>query len=299
MKLQHYQIPYAISGGTSFFSRTEIKDIMSYLRLIVNSDDDNAFLRIINTPRRQIGTSTLETLSLYATEREISLFDASQEIGLQGRLSETTFKRVEEFSLWMQKLMLEDIDYLGWLHQNASSPKIAERRMENIYFLIESVKNILNKSVEENITDASTATLKDAISKLLLLDLLEQQEEADDGDKVQLMTLHAAKGLEFPHVFILGIEEDILPHKNSIDDDNIEEERRLAYVGITRAQRSLTLTMAAKRKQFGEVQTTTPSRFIDELPADDIEREGFGEANPEKNAVTGSDTLNSLLGLFD
>ena len=171
--------------------------------------------------------------------------------------------------------------------------------MENIQFLIESVKNILNKALEKNLIDESTTSLKDAIAKLLLLDLLEQQEEADDGDKVQLMTLHAAKGLEFPHVFILGIEEDILPHKNSIDDDNIEEERRLAYVGITRAQRTLTLTMAAKRKQFGEVKTTTPSRFIDELPQDDLEREGFGEANPEKNVATGSDTLNSLLGLFD
>ena len=314
MKLQHYQVPYAISGGTSFFSKTEIKDIMAYLRLIVNADDDNAFLRIINTPRRQIGTSTLEILSLYATERDISLLDASQEIGLQERLSESAFRRVAEFSRWMQKLillcqkaepiaalngMLDDIDYLGWLHQNASSPKVAEKRMENIQFLIESVKNILNKALEKNLIDESTTTLKDAIAKLLLLDLLEQQEEADDGDKVQLMTLHAAKGLEFPHVFMLGIEEEILPHKDSIDDDNIEEERRLAYVGITRAQRSLTFTMAAKRKQFGEIQTTTPSRFIDELPQDDIEREGFGEVNPEKNVATGSDTLSSLLGLFD
>lgn len=314
MKLQHYQIPYAISGGTSFFSRTEIKDIMAYLRLVVNTNDDNAFLRIINTPRRQIGTSTLETLSLYATEREISLFDASQEMGLQERLSEAAYKRVAEFSRWMQKLMsrcqeaepiaalngmLDDIDYLGWLYQNASSPKVAEKRMENVQFLIESVKNILNKSLEKNLTDETTTTLKDAIAKLLLLDLLEQQEEDDDGDKVQLMTLHAAKGLEFPHVFMLGVEEEILPHKNSIDDDNIEEERRLAYVGITRAQRSLTFTMAAKRKQFGEIHTTTASRFIDELPQDDIEREGFGEVNQEKNVVTGKDTLNSLLGLFD
>ncbi len=315
MKLQHYQIPYAISGGTSFFSRTEIKDIMAYLRLIVNSDDDNAFLRIINTPRRQIGTSTLETLSLYATEREISLFDAIQEVGLRERLPEAAYKRVFEFGSWVQNLirqceeaepipalheMLEDIDYLGWLHQNASSPAVAEKRMENIYFLIDSVKNILNRAMEESITEESTVTLKDAIAKLLLLDLLEQQEEEDDGDKVQLMTLHAAKGLEFPHVFILGIEEDILPHKNSIDDDNIEEERRLAYVGITRAKRSLTLTMAAKRKQFGEVQATTPSRFIDELPEDEIEKEGFGEpSSPEKNASKGADTLNNLLGLFD
>jgi ATP-dependent DNA helicase Rep len=314
MKLQHYQVPYAISGGTSFFSKTEIKDIMAYLRLVVNADDDNAFLRIINTPRRQIGTSTLEILSLYATERGISLFHASQEIGLQERLSDSAFRRVAEFSRWMQQLillcqkaepiaalngMLDDIDYLGWLHQNASSSKVAEKRMENIQFLIESVKNILNKALEKNLIDESTTSLKDAIAKLLLLDLLEQQEEADDGDKVQLMTLHAAKGLEFPHVFMLGIEEEILPHKNSIDDDNIEEERRLAYVGITRAQRSLTFTMAAKRKQFGEIQTTTPSRFIDELPQDDIEREGFGEVNPEKNVATGSDTLSSLLGLFD
>ncbi len=315
MKLQHYQIPYAISGGTSFFSRTEIKDIMAYLRLIVNSDDDNAFLRIINTPRRQIGTSTLETLSLYATEREISLFDAIQEVGLRERLSEAAYKRVFEFGGWMQNLirqceesepipalheMLEDIDYLGWLYQNASSPAVAEKRMENIYFLIDSVKNILQRAAEESITEESSATLKDAIAKLLLIDLLEQQEEADDSDKVQLMTLHAAKGLEFPHVFILGIEEEILPHKNSIDDDNIEEERRLAYVGITRAKRSLTLTMAAKRKQFGEIQATTPSRFIDELPEDEIEKEGFGEApSPEKNAATGSNTLNNLLGLFD
>ncbi len=314
LKLQHYQIPYNISGGTSFFARTEIKDIMAYLRLIVNPDDDNAFLRIINTPRRQIGTSTLEALSLYATERQISLFSATQEMGLEQRLGASASKRIQEFSQWIEhvtnqcesadpiaslKEMLDDMDYLGWLHQHASSPQVAERRMENINFLIESIRKTLSRQAETSITEEPDISLKDAIAKLLLMDLLEQQEEADDSDRVQLMTLHAAKGLEFPHVFMVGIEEEILPHRNSIEDDNIEEERRLAYVGITRAQRTLTLTMAAKRKQFGEVITTTPSRFIDELPQSELEREGFGDANPEVNAEKGSNTLSSLLDMFD
>jgi ATP-dependent DNA helicase Rep len=314
LKLQHYQVPYNISGGTSFFSRTEIKDVMAYLRLIVNPDDDNAFLRIINTPRRQIGMSTIETLSLYATERDVSLFAATQEMGLEQHLGISTSKRIQEFSQWIEHIicqcdsgdpivalneMLEDIDYLAWLHQQASSPLVAERRMENIHFLIDSIRKTLSKTAEETLTEEPKTSLKDAIAKLLLMDLLEQQEEADDSDRVQLMTFHAAKGLEFPHVIMIGVEEGILPHKNSVEDDNVEEERRLAYVGITRAQRTLTLTMAAKRKQFGETSVTTPSRFIEELPQSEIEREGFGEASPEVNDVKGATALSSLLNMFD
>jgi ATP-dependent DNA helicase Rep len=128
---------------------------------------------------------------------------------------------------------------------------------------------------------------------------LNPQAEEDDSDAVQLMTLHASKGLEFPHVFMIGMEEDLLPHRNSIEENNIEEERRLAYVGITRAQRTLTMTYAAKRKQFGETSDTTPSRFLDELPQEDVEREGMGEKNEEKNLAKGSETISSLLNLFD
>jgi ATP-dependent DNA helicase Rep len=310
MKLQQHQINYKISGGSSFFSKTEIKDVMAYLRLLINPDDDNAFLRIINTPRRQIGTSTLESLGQYAGERHISLFAAINELGFQSRIAEKNLERLQQFSHWINRVtrncfesdaiaaireMIKDMDYEGWLHQNSSSSKAAEKRMENVIYLIESLAKTLQRQEEQD----DDATIESAIGKLVLRDLLEQQAEEDNSDAVQLMTLHASKGLEFPHVFMIGMEEDLLPHRNSIDDNNIEEERRLAYVGITRAQRTLTMTFAAKRKQFGETADTTPSRFLDELPQEDIEREGFGEKNEEKNLAKGSETISSLLNLFD
>ncbi|WP_317932495.1 DNA helicase Rep [Halioxenophilus sp. WMMB6] len=309
MKLQHHQIPYNISGGTSFFARAEIKDVMAYLRLVVNPDDDNAFLRIINTPRRQIGPTTLESLGRYATERHISLFAASQEIGLQSHVSEAALVRLQRFHSWILNLslqaetdqamsaireMIEDIDYLGWLHQNASSAKVAERRMENVYYLLDSIGRMLKP--EDPSREA--VSLKDAITKLVLMDLLERQQEEEIQDQVQMLTLHASKGLEFPHVFILGVEEEILPHRTSIEEENIEEERRLAYVGVTRAQRSLTLMLAAKRKQFGEIMETSESRFLEELPKEDLEFEGFGQLSEEQNQARGRDTLDNLMAMF-
>lgn len=309
MKLQQHQIPYKISGGSSFFAKAEIKDVMAYLRLIVNPDDDNAFLRAINTPRRQIGTSTLEALGRYATERVISLFAAVDEVGIESQLPKNSLERLRRFTHWLNQVtrrcdgaqavsaireMLEDMDYLGWLHQNSSTPKAAERRWENVNYLVESLAKIMLRDDE-----GEPSTIQDAIAKLVLRDLLERQEEEDLTDRVQLMTLHASKGLEFPHVFIVGMEEDLLPHRNSIEDDNIEEERRLTYVGITRAQRTLTLTLAGKRKQFGDISDTTPSRFLEELPEDDLEFEGFGELTPEKNLARGEETLSSLLDMLD
>lgn len=310
MKLQHHQIPYSLAGGTSFFARAEIKDIMAYLRLLVNPDDDNAFLRIINTPRRQIGPSTLEVLGRYATERHISMFAACQELGLQQQLSDLVYQRLERFSQWITHLSLEaegesamaalremvsDIDYEGWLNQNASSAKVAERRMENVNYLLDSIGRMLKPDDPSR----EPLSLKDAISKLVLMDLLERQQEDEVQDQVQMLTLHASKGLEFPHVFILGVEEDILPHRTSIEEENVEEERRLAYVGITRAQRTLTLMLAAKRKQYGEIIDTSDSRFLDELPEDDVEKEGFGEVSPAVNQAKGQATLSHLMGMFD
>ncbi len=310
LKLQQQQIPYQISGGQSFFGRTEIKDIMAYLRLLLNADDDNAFLRIVNTPRRQIGTSTLETLGHYASEREISLLSACSELGLQSHIPGKNLERLQRFCHWVEQTrrhcegenpaaalreMIADIDYESWLHQNASSGKVAERRLENVYYLVDSLCKMM---VPEDPT-REPLELADAIRKLVLMDLLERQEEEDLGDCVQLMTLHASKGLEFPHVYLIGMEEELLPHRNSIEDDNIEEERRLAYVGITRAQRCLTMTLASKRKQYGEILDTQPSRFLDELPEEDIEAEGLGNTDPFVNQVKGRAAINSLMQMFD
>ncbi len=312
LKLQHHQIPYNISGGTSFFARAEIKDIMGYLRLIANPDDDNAFLRIINTPRRQIGTGTLEALGRYATDREISLLNACDEVGLQMVVPKKGLERLREFSDWLNNVrqnchnndpivgireMIEDINYEGWLHQNASAPQVAERRFENVLTLVDSIRSSLNNDDDEE--KDGEEKINDAIARLLLQDLLDRQEEEDLTDRVQLMTLHASKGLEFPHVFLIGMEEELLPHRNSIEENNIEEERRLAYVGITRAQKTLSITLASTRKQFGEKQVTTPSRFIEELPTEDVEKEGFGDATPEQIEKKGEETLSSLRGMFD
>ncbi|MFL0801160.1 MAG: DNA helicase Rep [Agarilytica sp.] len=312
LKLQHHQIPYNISGGTSFFARAEIKDIMGYLRLIANPDDDNAFLRIINTPRRQIGTGTLEALGRYSTDREISLLTACDEVGLQMVVPKKGLERLREFSDWLNNVrqnchnndpivgireMIEDINYEGWLHQNASAPQVAERRFENVSTLVDSIRSSLNRDEDEE--KDGEEKINDAIARLLLQDLLDRQEEEDLTDRVQLMTLHASKGLEFPHVFLIGMEEELLPHRNSIEENNIEEERRLAYVGITRAQKTLSITLASTRKQFGEKQVTTPSRFIEELPEEDIEKEGFGDASPEQIEKKGEETLSSLKGMFD
>ena len=309
MKLQQHQVPYKISGGSSFFGKTEIKDVMSYLRLLVNPDDDNAFLRIINTPRRQIGTSTLEALGRFASERHLSLFAAADDIALQRHVPKQNLERLRRFSDWVARVvercngpepvagieqMLEDIGYEAWLHQNSASAKAAEKRMDNVRYLTDSIRKMLERD-----DDGEPLTIDDAISKLVLRDMLERQEEEETLDQVQLMTLHASKGLEFPHVYLVGMEEDLLPHRNSIETDNIEEERRLAYVGITRAQRTMTLTLAGKRKQYGDINETTPSRFIDELPQEDIVFEGFTPATAEQVKATGEQTISSLLNMFD
>ena len=185
--------------------------------------------------------------------------------------------------------LITDMDYEGWLHQQANSPKIGEKRVENVWSLVASIQRMLEKDEDDN------SDLESVIAKLVLIDMLEQQDEEDDTDKVQLMTLHAAKGLEYPHVYIMGVEEELLPHRTSIEEDSIEEERRLMYVGITRAMRNLTMTHAISRKQFGERFDTTPSRFFEELPQDDLEFIGEGHVVDEAKADEIAE--NSLAGL--
>jgi len=283
---------------------------MCYLKLLINTDDDNAFLRVINLPRREIGPSTLKILGEYASLREISMFDACNELGLEQVMKPKQVERLRQFTTWLAtkyqqcvqgdaiqtiRELIFDIDYEGWIHQNSASEATAEKRMQNVFFLVDSIRNTMERLQEED----PDAGVEEAINRLILIDLMDRQEEEEDENKVQLMTLHASKGLEFPHVLLIGLEEEILPHRNSIENGDIEEERRLMYVGVTRAKVTLTITLARQRKQFGEVIDCTPSRFLAELPQEDLLIEGNGEKDPKVNKARGKATLNSLRSMFD
>jgi len=274
------RIPYKISGGMSFFARSEIKDIMAYLRLLVNQDDDNAFLRIVNTPRREIGTVTLEKLGTLANEKHISLFEACFDNELTNRLSGRGFNALQGFGRWVVELsdnavrgdtleavktMIHQIDYEDYLYESSPSGKAAEMRMKNVSELYKWITDMLVGN-DEN----PPMTLAEVVTKLTLRDMMERNEDEEESDAVQLLTLHASKGLEYPYVFMVGMEEGLLPHQVSIDEENIEEERRLAYVGITRAQKELIFTYAKTRRQYGDTSATEISRFVQELPQDDL-----------------------------
>ena len=181
------------------------------------------------------------------------------------------------------------------MRQDSVSDLQAEKRLANVYILIDSLKSMLERGDDDEESDLQ---IQDAIGKLVLRDILDRQEQEDETDAVQLMTLHASKGLEFPHVFIMGLEEELLPHRNSIENGDIEEERRLMYVGITRAQRTLALTFAARRKQFGEIIDCTPSRFLDELPADDVSWEGRDASNTA-DKVNSKETFANLRAMLN
>ncbi|MBU2919524.1 MAG: ATP-dependent DNA helicase Rep [Psychrosphaera sp.] len=286
------RIPYKISGGTSFFSRSEIKDIMAYLRLVVNQDDDNAFLRIVNTPRRQIGPTTLEKLGHLANDKHISLFEAAFDSAFIGMVTGQAKSAMQYFTRWIVEIsdqvlrsepldavkeLLKGIHYEDWLFETSSSPKAAEMRMKNVSELYKWVTQMLQGDSEHE-----PLTLAEVVNKLTLRDMMERNEDEDEGNnQVQLMTMHASKGLEFPYVFMVGMEEGFLPHQSSIDENNIEEERRLAYVGITRAQKELVLTYTKERRQYGETVMSEPSRFIEELDQKDLRWEKSGQAVPE------------------
>lgn len=277
------QIPYKISGTTSFFARAEIKDVMAYFRLLVNQDDDNAFIRIANVPRREIGVSTLEKLGSYANERHISLFESIFEVGLEQTLTGKGLSAVRRFgeliakasdnirrgdSMSVIREMIAYIGYQGFLFDNSSSPKAAEYRWSNV----ETLLGWIEAGLENN--KLADDPFAETITKLCLREMLDRgEEEEEDANEVQLMTLHASKGLEFPHVYLVGMEEELLPHKSSIEEDNVEEERRLAYVGITRAEESLSIIVAEKRQRYGEMVDSVPSRFLEEMPQEDLEWE--------------------------
>lgn len=305
--LREQGIPYFLSGSLSFFDRTEIKDILAYLRLLTNPDDDNAFLRIVNTPRREIGLATLEKLGRYATERGVGLLTASFDLGLEQHLNARQLTMLRAFTHWVQESavniddadpvdlvhkLINDIHYEDWLRECCNDAVIAERRMANVLDLLDWLKRLARR-------DDESPNLGDLVAKICLIGMLESNNEEEANDHVYLMTLHAAKGLEFPHVFIAGFEEGILPHHASLDEDRLGEERRLAYVGITRAKKTLTLSFANRRKRQGEIIDCEPSRFLSELPEDDLVWEGKDHPlPPEKRQERGRAYLENIRELL-
>ena len=293
-------IPYVLSGGRSFFDYTEIKDCVCYLRLLANPSDNNALLRVINTPRRALGPQTVKVLVEVAALGNGSLSDAALDAEFAARVSPLTLKRVRAFVDWLLAFqrdhaespppvafaqLLADIGYDEWLEQTAETPTDAERKRNNVAELARWIKRI--HEAEESRTTA------DVVAALTLFDIADRKDEDHDSDAVALTTLHAAKGLEYPHVYLAGFEENLLPHRTSIAEDTIEEERRLAYVGITRAKRTLSLSFCRSRKRFGQTESVEPSRFLAELPQDELAWDGV-PMDVGANRVAGRGTLDSL-----
>lgn len=266
---RNYKIPYTISGGKSFFDKAEIKDIMAYLRLTINEDDDSAFIRAITTPKRGIGETTLDKLSTYAARREISLFEALFEEGFAAVCNPAQLDNVLDFGRFINDIqarqkfepagellteILRAIKYEEYLY-DSEEVKAAEKRYGNVLSFIEWMSK---KGENDN------KTLPELTQTVALITLLEGQSE-EEIDSVKLSTLHAAKGLEYPYVFMISCEEGILPHQESIASGSIEEERRLMYVGITRAQYELTISYCEQRRKAGALESRERSRFLAEL----------------------------------
>lgn len=285
--LRKERIPYTISGGQSFFDRAEIKDIVSYLRLIANADDDPAFIRAVTTPKRGVGQATLEVLGQFAGQWQCSLFEAVYKGGIEAKLPERQLRPLRAFCDFINQLesragrkgtsgrgenaaavlddMMKEIRYEAYLY-DAFDDRQAAEKWQHVSEFTEWLKE---KGRGGKTGDDGEKTLLELTQMVALMTMLEGQEET--ADAVRLSTLHAAKGLEFPHVFLIGAEEGILPHRGDPDAPadtlgaRIEEERRLMYVGITRAQRSLHISWCKKRKRARDTVVCEPSRFIEEM----------------------------------
>lgn len=265
-------LPYTMVGGTKFYDRKEIKDVLAYLRVLYNPFDDLSLLRIINVPKRSIGATTVSKLQDYARENGTSLFMTLTQLHLVDTIKGKTKEKLEEFGILIFTLVAEmddksvlDIleailDRTGYLAQlEESTDPQDQARAENIGELL---------SVAKDFQDTNpTGTVEDFLEQVALVNDVDSFEQEES--KVTLMTLHAAKGLEFPIVFLGGLEEGLFPHSRTLmNPEEIEEERRLAYVGITRAEKELHISNATTRTVFGRTSSYLPSRFIDEIPAE-------------------------------
>ncbi len=270
LQLREHAIPYVVSGGPSWFDAREIRDGLAWLRVLINPDDNPAFMRIANTPRRGLGSGAMARLATYADATGKSLFEAGLDPVFQSELPLPAARglrsltnmliefndRVERNGLGsIYEEMLGHVGYFEWLRELEDDPKKALRRERNLRDLAGWIERLAEEvdSGEELLARVCLVAGPD-------------DDRHDDADLVRLMTLHAAKGLEFPYVWLVGCEEGLLPHQRSVDENTIEEERRLMYVGITRAGRKLNLSYCRHRRRQGQQHECQPSRFLDELP---------------------------------
>ena len=301
--LRSARIPYQISGGQSFYDKAEIKDVLSYLRLLANPDDDPAFLRAATTPKRGIGDITLGKLNDYAKQHECSLFQAAQSMEALAALSAKNREAVQQFVYLMQdyqaraaaddagevvQALLQEIGYEAYLTGAEEGGKAAEIRWKNV----QDLAGWLAKKGEEG--EKNLIELTQTIALMTLL------EGRDDGeiDAVKMSTLHASKGLEYPFVYLVGCEEGLFPHADSVEAGALEEERRLMYVGITRAKQQLTLTHCIKRKRQGTFVFPEPSRFIGEMPQGDLDILGRKGGKPIVSKEEGRERLGNMLAML-
>ena len=297
-QLRQQRIPYVISGGQSFFERGEIKDLNAYLRLIANRNDDPAFIRAVTTPRRGVGAQTLEALGRYAGSRHVGLFAAALEAGAATQVPQKQLEALHGFCRFVERMesraqraparevldeLLRAVGYEAFLFETLE-PREAESKWGNVRDYVDWLGR---KGEEEG---KSLLELSQTVALLSMLD-----KEQADADAVQLATLHAAKGLEFDHVFLVGVEEGLLPHRESIEGGAVEEERRLMYVGVTRARRSLSISYCARRPSGREIRPCEPSRFLAELGGD-LRRTDNREAVADRSS--GSARLAALKALL-
>jgi ATP-dependent DNA helicase Rep len=269
------RVPYHLTGGTAFLERAEVKDLLAYLRLIANPDDDAAFLRVVNVPRREIGATSLEKLGHLAGAHHRSLLAAAQSASVLGQLAARPAAGLAAFTGLIAELardaaaldgaellerVIERSGYAAHLAAEVPDTAARSRRLANVAELGEWLRALQR---ERRGNDLAAA-----------LALLAHGDRDDPGDAVRLMTLHSAKGLEFRFVFIVGVEDGVIPHEGGIEEGRLDEERRLLYVGITRAREQLALSFARRRRRFGEILHNEPSRFLAELPTTDLHWSG-------------------------
>ena len=304
-------IPYTMSGGTSFFERKEIKDIISYLRVIANHDDDINLLRIINTPRRGIGRVTIEAISEVAKRMDLSLWEAIQALFTATEeecpVSESTLEDLKAFTDIIEnaksmlggkglskkvRQLVDDIKYFDYLiGENPKSEKSARFKFMNIESLIKSMEQW------ENNPNYEDTSLYAYLNRITLLSRDDMDDEQDKG-KVNLMTVHASKGLEFQVVFIAGAEEGLMPHAHAVEeggDAAVEEERRLFYVAVTRAQKRLLISSCKFRRKMGGSIECQPSRFLDEIPPNLVQ---YHEPSKEVEKEKAHELLQNMLKNF-